>query len=178
MRIRLGRLDPDIDHVPEGWTGVGFILSGGPPRTALAYDPERRPHALVAGEDPRPLDPAEVNHLLVAAVDEAGLALWPGGHTHTLPETVGIARRTLARDRIEKAGLPPPILRFLGIAAQGPHAAEFGALLLALGRYTTEAASAHDETDRLDEAETVARNAVDLLRTVRRGKLPRKMMDP
>lgn len=178
MRIRLTPPDEEDDPIPEGWTAVGYLLSGGPPRTVLAYDPERRPHALVAGEEPRPVDPAEINPMLVAAVDEAGLALWPGGHNNAMPETFGISRRTLARDRIEKIGLPPMVLRVLGMAAQGPHAAEYGALLHALGRWTTLSTHVPDEVDRLNEAEATARDAVALLRLVRRGKLPRKYMEP
>jgi hypothetical protein len=178
MRIRLAPPDDEQDTVPEGWLAVGFLLSGGPPRTVLAYDPERRPHALVAGEEPRPLDPAEVNHLLVAAVDEAGVALWPGGHTYAMPQALGIARRTLARDRIEKVGLPPMVLSVLGSAAQGLQPELTGLMLTAIGRFANEGASEPDEPGRMREAVEFAEGVASLLGKVRRGKLLKKMMAP
>ncbi|MCJ2088544.1 hypothetical protein MKK88_21555 [Methylobacterium sp. E-005] len=178
MRIRLATPDPDDDPVPEGWLAVGYVLSGEPPRTVLAYDPERRPHAVVAGREPHLMDRAEVNHALVAAVDEAGLALWPGGHTHALPEALGIARRTLARDRIEKAGLPPMVLSVLGSAAQGRQPELTGLMLTALGRFANEGASEPDEAGRMQEAVEFAEGVARLLGKVRRNKLLKKMMAP
>jgi hypothetical protein len=178
MRIRLATPDPDDEPLPEGWLGVGYLVSEGPPRTVLAYDPERRPHAIVPGREPRPVDPAEVNHALVAAVDEAGLALWPGGHTYALPQAFGIARRTMARDRIERNGLPPMVLSALGAAAEGRQPELMGCMLTAIGRFATEGATEPDEVDRMREALQAAEYAAFLLGKVRRNKMLKKMLGP
>lgn len=165
MEIRLAYVDPATFEIPDGMTAVGFIGAG----DALAYDAERRPHRIADGVAEL-LDPAEVNRGLVQAVDEAGLRVWPGGWTHALPQAFGLNRRTTQRDRIERSGLNPAILKALGIAAGSHDADGLGVLMSALATYVERHAQGLGVPDDLDDAAEAAANALSLMRDVRRGR--------
>ncbi|WP_145984742.1 hypothetical protein [Methylobacterium aquaticum] len=122
-------VDPEDWPRPAGWTAVGLVG-----RLALAYDPERRPYLIGAGE-PRPLDPAAVNAALYPAIEAAALRLWPGGWAVPLSDVFGIDRRAVTPSRITKKGLHPQVLRALGSLAEGDDADSRGYLLVALARY-------------------------------------------
>ncbi|KTS39507.1 hypothetical protein NS228_05005 [Methylobacterium indicum] len=147
---------------PDGWIAVGLVG-----RLALAFDAERQPY-LVGDGEPQPLDPVAVNAALVDAVDRAGTRLWPGGWSHALPLAFGINRRTLARDRIERNGVHPQVLATLGTAAYGDDAEGMGYVLTALARYADEHGRG-DKNVSLDDAERAAKEALFLLRQVRRS---------
>lgn len=151
---------------PDGWTVVGTV-DGAP----LAYDPERRPHALADG-GPVPLDPAEVNLALVAAVNRAGLRLWPGGWGQALPAAFGLNTRSISRDRILRSGLAPNVLRVLGSASTGDDAEGVGRLLSALAHYADQYGGGTDSgpSPALDYAREAGENALEYLRSVRGGK--------
>lgn len=161
MRITLRYVAQNSVPLPDGWTLVGYVDG-----EILAYDPERRPHALAEG-GPVALDLTEVNQTLVAAVDEAGLRVWPGGWTHAMPHAFGMNRRTAQRDRIERNGLHPGILRALGDLASDPDAAGIGSVLSALAAYADQYGGSGVQ-EALNDAERTAANAIAVLRRVRR----------
>lgn len=165
MEIVLTYMDPEHWPRPAGWTAVGRVGT-----QALAYDAARKPY-LVGEGDPQPLDPVAVNQALVAAVDRAGMMVWPGGWTHALPAAFGLNKRTTQRDRIERQGLHPAVLQALGNAASSPDADGIGVLLVALASYADQHSDGGTDPRRaLDDAERAAANALDILRGVRRGK--------
>ncbi|BDL39011.1 hypothetical protein [Methylorubrum sp. GM97] len=165
MEIVLEYLSPENWPRPKGWTVVGRVGT-----LALAFDPARQPFLIGDGE-PHPLDAAEVNQALVAAVDRAGMTVWPGGWTHALPAAFGLNKRTTQRDRIERQGLHPAVLQALGSAASSSDADGIGVLLVALASYADRHGDGGTDPRRaLDDAERAAANALDILRGVRRGK--------
>jgi len=168
MEVRLAYVDVTVFEIPDGWTAVGYVGAG----AALAYDPERRPHRVADGAA-EPLDPADVNRALVSAIDEAGLKVWPGGWTHALPQAFGLNRRTTQRDRIERSGLNPAILRALGTVAGSHDADGLGLLMSALATYIERHAQGRGVPEDLDDAEEAAANALSLMRDVRRGRTTR-----
>nr|WP_137830477.1 hypothetical protein [Methylobacterium sp. L1A1] len=126
---------------------------------------------MIGDGEPQPLDPAAVNQAMVAAVDRAGMTVWPGGWTHALPAAFGLNKRTTQRDRIERQGLHPEVLRALASAASSPDADGIGVLLVALASYADRHGEGGTDPRRaLDDAERAAANALDILRGVRRGK--------
>lgn len=164
-------MNADYDSVPDGWTGVGLLMDR-TRRTALAFTPDRRPHALTAGAQPEPLDPVEVNLALGAAVAQAGEDIWGSSWAATMPEAFGINRRTAARDRIERDGLHPTLLATLGELRGGTDARAMGRLLLAMGRYLNDATAAYepDLPERLALVRQATEYAHGVLRKVRVGK--------
>lgn len=169
MEIHLDYMLADLWPSPAGWTVVGRVG-----HQALAYDPERQPFLLSEGEQPVPLDPAEVNAALVDAVAAAAIKVWPGGWTNAFPLAFGLNRRTTQPDKIAKKGLNPVVLRCLAYAADGYDAPGKGALLSAIAFYadrygSSSTTSAHPH-ENLAEAERAAGDAFHLLREVRQGK--------
>lgn len=128
--VRISLVDRIPDHLlrAQRYQVVGSCDDG-----FLAYDSERRPWR-ITGRVVEPLEAAHVNKAMVAAIDEAGMRLWPGGWTHAMPPAFGINRRTLSRDRIERNGLYPNQLAVIGDAARRPDAQAFGYLLSAVAR--------------------------------------------
>lgn len=172
MDLRLAYVDPTMFRIPDGWTAVGYLGAG----AVLAYDEARRPHRVADGAA-EPLDPAEVNRDLVAAVDGAGMKVWPGGWTHSLPQAFGLNRRTTQRDRIERSGLNPAILRALGAAASAHDADGIGLLMTALAAYIERHGQGLGAPEDLDDAEEAMCNAMNLMRSVRRGRTMKAATD-
>ncbi|WP_264048952.1 hypothetical protein [Methylobacterium flocculans] len=173
MEILLTYVDPDVFPVPPGWTAVGF-LGGGP--TALAYDPERTPHAVEDGV-PKPLDPVAVNAALAPAVEAAASRLWPQGWTYAISEAFRLNRRSVQRDRITRSGLHPVVLRTLGAMSCHEDAEGIGRLLHALAHYADAHTEGNGDVDRLDDAMRAAANALDGLKRVRTGRALRPRID-
>lgn len=165
MEIRLAYLSPELWPRPDGWTVVGLVDG-----VALAFDLERRPHAL-ADDGSVGLDPPAVYEALLPALDEAGLRLWPGGWANALPAAFGLNTRSTSRDRILRSGLAPNVLRVIAHASSEPDAEGIGRLLSALGHYADRHSDAPaGDVRSLDDAQSAAENALDLLRSVRKGK--------
>lgn len=165
MEITLQYVDPELWPRPEGWTAVGLVG-----HLALAYDPERQPFLVGEGE-PIPLERDVVNRALVAAVDRAGMKVWPGGWTHALPAAFGLNKRTTQRDRIERQGLHPAVLLALGQAATHSDADGIGGLLVAIASYADRYGDGYGDLGvALDRAEDAAGKAADILRSVRRPR--------
>jgi hypothetical protein len=158
MEIRLEPMDPEEFPCPAGWTVVGRVVTH-----ALAYDPERRPHLI--GEDPRVLRPEDISHYLYQAVDAAADRLWPGGWTHSMAEAFLLDRRSLSPGRFAA----PAVLLALAQAAASPDPEAFGALLLAMSRYSKTAEGSHP-IERLGRTLEAARRAGEILHMTRLGK--------
>lgn len=166
MRITLAYVDTGVFPIPAGWTAVGHI-DGGP--AVLAYAPDRVPHSVQDGVA-TPLDPAEVNRVLVDAVATAALAIWPAGYTVAFPLAFGLNRRTTQPDRIARSGLHPSLLRGLGSAATSHDAPGLGALMSALALYADRHGQGLGRQEDLTDAEEAAGNALAILRDVRKGR--------
>lgn len=165
MEISLEYLAPEHWPRPDGWTVVGLVDG-----VALAFDTERRPHAL-ADDGPVELDPPAVYEALLPALDKAGLKLWPGGWANALPSAFGLNTRSTSRDRILRSGLAPNVLRVIAQACSEPYAEGMGRLLSALAHYADRHSDAPaGDTRSLDDAQAAAENALDLLRSVRKGR--------
>jgi hypothetical protein len=166
MEIVLRYVDKDDFPRPVRWTAVGFVG-----RLALAYDPERRPFLLGNGE-PQPLDPAEVNAALAPVIDAAADRLWPGGWMPSFAEAFSVDKRGLSASRLARQGLPPGVLLALAHTASydARSAPAFGALLLALARYTREVSEGSHFGEQIVETLHEAGNAAEVLRYAHREK--------
>ncbi|MCF4127920.1 hypothetical protein [Methylobacterium sp. SyP6R] len=162
MEIRLEPMDPEEFPCPAGWTVVGRAVSH-----ALAYDPERRPHFI--GEDPMRVSPEDISHDLYRAVDAAADRLWPGGWTHSMAEAFLLDRRSLSPGRFARQAPAPAVLLALAQAAASPDPVAFGALLLAMSRYS-KAVEGAGPVERLDRTLEAARRAGEILHMTRLGK--------
>lgn len=164
MNIVLEYFDPEHWPRPDGWTVVGRIG-----HQALAYDPDRRPH-LLTDAGPEPLDPAEVNRALVAAVDAAASKLWPNGWHQAFSEVFKVSRRNLNQDRLSTRGLAPKLLQTLGSFSDSHDAEGLGWFLMAVARYVDVHAVGTSHAERIEEALDKARMAAEALSTARSGK--------
>ncbi|TXN33504.1 hypothetical protein [Methylobacterium sp. WL19] len=89
----------------------------------------RGPHGVV------PLDREAYNLALAERVDELAGAVWGDDWSRALAELAGINRRTTARDRIRKYGLPPALLYGLVKLSEREDAREISAVARAVARY-------------------------------------------
>ena len=82
-----------------------------------------------------PLDKEVYNPALAEQVDRLAGAIWGDDWSRVLAELAGINRRTTARDRIRKFGLPPGLLMGLIKLSRRDDAREVAGVARAVARY-------------------------------------------
>lgn len=96
----------------------------------------RQPYARWDGvSEPEDLDKGAVTEAVADALEEVAAKIWGDDWSRALAEIAGINRRTTARDRIRKYGLPANVVLAVVNLAARDDAPELANLVRALTRY-------------------------------------------
>ncbi|KQO50376.1 hypothetical protein [Methylobacterium sp. Leaf85] len=121
------------DPAGDGETiNLGFVTVGGE-KGELIY--VGRDACMRSDRGIVPLEKEPYNLALAERVDELAGAVWGDDWSRALAELAGINRRTTARDRIRKFGLPPALLYGLVKLSERHDAREISAVARAVARY-------------------------------------------
>lgn len=131
---------------PDGdrdWEGMGLMPIGIVRRDedddwhALALD-DRRGAFMVDGDKATPLDREEVGPAIFQAMEDACERLWGHSWNSSIGEIFALNRRTVQRDRVAKALLPPRVLAIIAYVSSADDGEELAEALIAVSRYAAK----------------------------------------
>lgn len=127
--------DGDRDWEKMGLTPIGIVRQGNDDQwLALAVDNGRTAYTLDR-DWPAPLDKHIAGPAIFQALEEACERLWGHSWNSSVGEIFSLNRRTIQRDRVSKALLPPRILRTIAYVSSADDGKELAEALIAVSRY-------------------------------------------